>query len=135
MSLRPPGGAPPPGSVELAGQRFDLIEAAGEVCRRYYAEYPDEDERYGAAGRDWCRHDNQWLLCWAVNDVLGATDLDEQVRWLARVLGARDFPLSRLARNLEIAAESMADGPFGPASAAVGARLDAAAATVSSLSL
>ena len=32
-------------------------------------------------------------------------DFSSQVAWLARVLEAREFPLERLARNLEIAAE------------------------------
>ena len=34
-------------------------------------------------------------------------DYEERVAWLARILAARDFPLERLARNLEIAADVM----------------------------
>ena len=49
-------------------------------------------------------HDNQHLLNWAALDVAGAVVLDEQVAWLARVLAARDFPVDRLARDLELAA-------------------------------
>jgi len=135
VSLRRPSGAPPPTAAEIGGERFDLADTAREVCRRYYERYPDEHERYGAAGADWCRHDNQWLLCWAINDLLGATDLGEQVCWLAGVLRARDFPVSRLAEDLRVAAEVVAEGRFGDASPAVAARLAAAAETVAGLDL
>ena len=102
---RPPSGAPPPAVAELGGQRLDLVVLARAVCDRYHAHYPDEQERYGEAGRDWCRHDNQWLLSWAVGDVLGVTDLDEQARWLARVLRGRNFPIDRLAHDLRLAGD------------------------------
>ena len=105
MSPRPPGGAPPPTLAEMGGERVDLVILAAEICERYRAHYADEEERYGAAGQDWCRHDNQWLLSWAVGDVQGVTDLDEQACWLARVLRARDFPVQRLAHNLRLAGE------------------------------
>jgi len=87
------------------GTPLDLRALAQEVCRRYQAEYPDEEERYGDAGRAWCVHDNQYLLHWALLDVEGTTSLDRQVAWLARVLAARDFPLDRLARDLELCAD------------------------------
>jgi hypothetical protein len=136
VSLRRPSGAPPPATFEIAGRLVDLVALAADVCRRYYEEYPDETERYGAAGMDWCRHDNQWLLCWAAGDVIGATDLVEQVTWLARVLHARDFPVVRLARNLEIAAELVsAEESFGEAAPEVAGRLRLAAATVADLDL
>jgi hypothetical protein len=105
MSRRSPSGAPPPALAEIAGERVDLVALAAEICERYRAHYSDEEERYGAAGQDWCRHDNQWLLSWAVGDVEGVTDLDEQACWLARVLRARDFPVERLAYNLRLAGE------------------------------
>src|SRR6185312_7999490 len=50
------------------GTEVDLEALATEICARYRAEYPDEDERYGAAGEQWCRHDNQYLVSWAVLD-------------------------------------------------------------------
>ena len=115
MSPRPPGGSPPPTHAELAGERVDLVILAAEICERYRAHYADEAERYGDAGQDWCRHDNQWLLSWAAGDVQGVTDLDEQACWLARVLRARDFPVERLAYNLrlagEVTRERLAAGP------------------------
>ena len=131
MSLRPPGGAPPPANVDVDGRTVDLAGLAVEVCKRYDREFPDERDRYGDAGAAWCRHDNQWLLSWTVDDVRGATDLCEQVAWLAGVLGARDFPLDRLSRNLEIAGEVVTERDvFGAASAAAATRLRAAAATL-----
>ena len=53
----------------------------------------------------------------------GYVDLERELTWLARVLEARDFPLERLARNLEIAAEVTRD----PVPAVTGALADGAA--------
>jgi hypothetical protein len=106
--VAPPTGADPPRSAKLPdGEQLDLEELAREVCRRYYEEFADEDERYGEAGRAWCVHDNQWLLSWAALDLAGLDDIVGQVRWLAGVLAARDFPVERLARDLELAAEAV----------------------------
>ena len=97
-----PSGAPPP---EVAGG-LDLRALAEVVTERYAAEFPDEDERYEPqVWRAWCRHDTQYLLQWAVLDTKGLARLDDQVAWLARVLAARDFPLDRLARTLELTAD------------------------------
>ena len=135
MTVRPPGGPPPPSVAYIDGVGTQLAPLADAICVRYREEFPDERRRYGEAGEAWCRHDNQWLLSWAVNDVLGVTDLCEQVRWLARVLDARAFPVARLARDLEIAAEVVAAGSFGSLSDAVAARLGSAALTVAELDL
>ncbi len=109
MNARPrpdaPSGEPPPRRASLPdGSDIDLAALAAEVCARYRGEFPDEEERYGAAGHLWCLHDNQHLLNWAVLDGEGCVDLDKQVAWLAKVLEAREFPLERLARDLDIAA-------------------------------
>ena len=108
MSRRtaPPSGAEAP--IEVAapdGATIDVRDLALKVCSRYYLEYDDEEERYGHAGRAWCVHDNQWLLSWAALDLAGLDDIVGQVRWLAGVLAARDFPIQTLADDLEIAAE------------------------------
>ena len=107
-ALRPPqGGMPPPEDATLAdGSVLELRPLASEICRRYRAEYPDEQGRYGDAGVAWCVHDNQHILHWAVV----ATTHDEavlsaQITWLAGILGARGFPLERLVRDLELAAD------------------------------
>ena len=101
----PPSGAPPPATAELdGGELLDLRALAEEVCRRYRAEFPDEQERYGDAGVAWCVHDNQHLINWAVTEANGLGGFERQLDWLAGVLEARDFPLDRLARDLEIAA-------------------------------
>jgi hypothetical protein len=114
--LARPSGWPPPTEARAPGGRIiDLLALAREVCRRYRAEYPDEQERYGDAGVAWCVHDNQHILNWAILAAYEGLDLRAQVSWLARVLEARDFPLDRLARDLELAAdvtrEEAAAGP------------------------
>jgi hypothetical protein len=131
MSPRPPGGTPPPTAAELGGQPIDLRILAGVVCERYHAHFTDEAERYGPVGREWCRHDNQWLLSWAVADVQGMTDLDEQAAWLARVLHARDFPIDRLVFNLRLAGEVMLEHVGGSEGEALDAVLRRAALAVS----
>ena len=105
--LEPPSGQPPPSEVRLrdVADPLDLRALAREICRRYRDEHPDERERYGDAGTAWCVHDNQHLLNWAAGSVNGYVDLEPDDGWLARVLEARDFPLDRLARNLEIGAD------------------------------
>ena len=103
----PPSGQPPPTEARLNshGQTLDLPALAREICRRYRAEFPDERERYGDAGMAWCVHDNQHLLNWAAGAQNGYVDMEREVGWLARVLEAREFPIDRLARNLEIGAD------------------------------
>ena len=50
-------------------------------------------------------HDNQYLVNWAVLDTRAYASIEEQVAWLAKVLEAREFPLDRLAWDLDVAAE------------------------------
>jgi hypothetical protein len=105
VTSRPTGVAPPEDAALPDGERLDLVLLAREICRRYRDEFPDEDERYGEAGNEWCRHDNRYILSWAALALRGYEDFDARIDWLAGVLGARDFPLDRLARDLEIAAD------------------------------
>ena len=101
----PPSGAAPPATAELTGgEVLDLRALAEEICSRYRTEFPDEQERYGDAGMAWCVHDNQHIVNWAVTEANGLGGLERQIDWLAGVLEARDFPLDRLRRDLEIAA-------------------------------
>ena len=130
-SVSKPSGWPPPTTVTTAaGREIDLVAAAAECCTAYDAEFPDERERYGPAGMDWCRHDNQHLLNWAVLHTLEYVSIDEQVAWLAKVLEAREFPLDRLARDLDIAAEVVAERLAG--ADAVAAALTGAATMIRS---
>lgn len=104
--LRPPSGEPPPESAFLPeGDEVDLAPLADEVCRRYRDAFPDEQQRYGDAGHAWCVHDNLYQLFWAFEAASGFLDMTAEVAWLARVLESRDFPLVRLARNLDIVAD------------------------------
>jgi hypothetical protein len=107
VTTRPPSGAPPPAQAILVGGSapIDLVALAQEICDRYRAEFPDERERYGDAGMKWCVHDNQHILNWTVGARNGYVDLQRELDWLAGVLEAREFPLDRLVRNLELAAE------------------------------
>jgi hypothetical protein len=133
MSRRPepPSGQPPPTEARLAGgDPLDLAALAREICRRYRAEYPDEAERYGDAGNAWCVHDNQHLLNWAAGRVNGYVDFEREVAWLARVLEARDFPLGRLARNLDIGADVVREQVGGERGGRLGGVLAGGAAFV-----
>jgi hypothetical protein len=97
----------PPTEAVMVGEHVpvELLPLAREICRRYREEFPDEQGRYGDAGVAWCVHDNQHILNWAIGARNGRVDLERELAWLARVLEARDFPLDRLVRNLEIGAE------------------------------
>ena len=78
--------------------------------------------------RAWELHDTRHVLSWAIGDGEGVVDLAAQVAWLTRILAARDFPLDQLARNLELAADVVAERVEDGAGAAE--RLRAAAGDV-----
>jgi hypothetical protein len=84
---------------------------------RYCAAYPDEAQRYGAAGRAWCVHDNLHLLGWAFGAVNGDVRFEAKALWLARVLSSRDYPLDRLAHDLRMLAEVVLDERVAQATA------------------
>lgn len=127
---RPPGGQPPPAEATLPdGTRLELRPLAQEIARRFRREFPDEVERYGDAGLEWCVHDNLYLLSWAALDLSPVTEgiLDDQLGWLRRVLAARGYPVERIGRDLELAAE-VVEERVGPAAAPLADRLRVAAA-------
>ena len=108
--LAPPTGSAPPARATLRpGERIELVPLAEEVTQRYFDEFPDDAERYGDTGREWCVHDNQYILAWAVGDLAGHRMLARQVSWLAELLSARGYPRERLARNLEIVADVLGE--------------------------
>lgn len=127
--VAPPTGSPPPASATLAGRTIDLRPLAEAVADRYFVEFPDDLRRYGDAARAWEVHDTSYCLLWAVLDVEGWHDLEQRVAWLAVVLRSRGFPLARLARNLELAAD-VVDERVTAGGAPVAGRLRAAAASV-----
>jgi hypothetical protein len=98
---------PPVTVASPAGRELDLRALAVESCKAYDAEFPDNQERYGPAGFQWCVHDSQHLVNWATLSLTGTLPFHEQLAWLARILEARDFPLDRLARHLELLAEAV----------------------------
>ena len=106
--LAPPSGMPPPvTALSPLGTELDLRALAKEACSAYDAEFPDERDRYGPAGIQWCVHDNQHVISWAVLSLTGSLDFSERIAWLARILEAREFPLDRLARSLELCAQTI----------------------------
>ncbi len=126
--LARPSGAPPPAEATLPdGSRLVLPPVAAEITERYAQTFPDEDDRYSPEWRDWSTHDNQHVLRWALDAQRGLVDLWAQIAWLARILEARDFPLDRLARSLELAADVLAERA-GTTAAPAAAELRAAAA-------
>lgn len=111
---------------------LDLLALAREICLRYRLEFPDEEERFGEVGNAWCVHDNQYVLDWAIEAVGGYVDMRQEISWLASVLEARDFPLDRLARNLDIGADVVRDSVSGVAGEQLAGVLADAAAFVRS---
>jgi hypothetical protein len=131
-ALRAPSGFAPPAEASAGkGPPLDLVALAREICRRYRAEFPDEQDRYGDEGAAWCVHDNQHLLNWAAGAARGVIEMRPEVAWLAKVLEARGFPLDRLVRNLEIGASVASEQVPHPAGDAVAAVLTDAAHFVS----
>ena len=125
----PPSGFPPPGSATLGGHRIALGPLAEEIADRYFAEFPEDFERYGNAARAWEVHDTCHCLHWAILDAEGYASLEKEVSWLSDVLGARGFPLEKLARNLELAA-AVVEERVSESGALVAGRLHAAATSV-----
>jgi hypothetical protein len=99
----PPATAPGPD-----GEDIDLIPIARRACQDFVAEYPGYTERYGPPGMQWCVHDNQHILTWALMDS-PASVFERELAWLARVLEARDFPLDQLARGVELLSAPLID--------------------------
>jgi hypothetical protein len=124
----PPSGSPPPASARLAGRTVALGPLAEAIADRYFAEFPEDLERYGAAARPWELHDTAYCLQWALLDVEGLADLQREIAWLRDILHARGFPLEHLARNLELAADVVAE-ELGADGAQAAARLREAAQT------
>jgi hypothetical protein len=107
----------------VRGETIELVPLAREISARFLQEFPDERERYGDAGAEWCVHDNQWLLGWAAEDLeIGGGHLVDNVRWLARVLRGRGYPAERLVRDLELAGEVVGDETATRADMAEGLR-------------
>ena len=109
--LHPPSGGTPPADRVLLpdGTTCFLAPLAHEIASRHWAEFPDERDRYGDAGFEWCVHDTQYVLQWAAADLAGGGVLGPQLAWLSRLLGSRKYPVDRLARTVELAADVVAE--------------------------
>ena len=105
--LAPPTGMAPPVAATLPdGVVLELRPLAREITDRHLLRHAEDLQRYGETGREWCTHDNQHLINWAVLAVSDALSFREQLAWLANVLASRAYPLANLADNLETAAET-----------------------------
>jgi hypothetical protein len=105
--LAPPTGMAPPVTATLPdGVVLELRPLAREITDRHLLRHAEDLQRYGGPGREWCTHDNQHLISWAVLAVCDVLSFHEQLAWLANVLSSRGYPLANLADNLETAAET-----------------------------
>jgi hypothetical protein len=103
----PSGERPPTTAISPRGQELDLVAVAKLTCSAYDAEFADERARYGPAGMQWCLHDNQHLLNWAVMSLTYGISFEHELAWLAGILERRAFPLERLARDLELLSSAL----------------------------
>lgn len=132
MNPIPPSGVNPPQTFELEnGTEIDLGPLANQLGDLYYDIYPDDLERYGAAGRAWCEHDSRYLLAWGLEDArAGTVDCVEQVQWLGRILANRSFPIERLARHVELTAAVTRNSGLGEVGNRAATRMSQAAAAL-----
>ena len=101
----PPSGWKAPTTLTtLSGEEIDLIGPARSATEAFIAECPAYLERYGEAGRQWCIHDHQHVLNWAL--IRSEERFAEEIDWLRGILEARDFPLEWLARGTELLADA-----------------------------
>lgn len=114
----------PPVAAELPdGTSVALVPLAQEICTRHLERHPEDAERYGyELAFDWCVHDQQHVLAWAVED----RDLAGQIRWLAGVLDARGYPIPNLVDSILQGAEILSLRLSLPGSEEIAARMRAA---------
>jgi hypothetical protein len=86
-----------------SGEEIDLVAPAREATELFIAECPEYLERYGEPGRQWCAHDLQHVLNWAL--IRSQIRFDRELDWLTRVLATRDFPLEWLSRGTQLLAD------------------------------
>lgn len=110
------------------GRSVALEPLAREIAARFHREYPDELERDGVAAEEWCIHDNKYLLAWAVGSLTLPKSFEPNILWLAGVLAARDYPVERLSRDLELAADVVREALPAHAVELCGRLIDGAAA-------
>lgn len=115
-SLNPEAGTHP---VPVERRELDAVLRG---ARRCWQRFPYLAKRYGERGWRFTHSDAAWL---ATLTGLDEGRVIEQVRWLARVLGARGMPSAVLQDQLEVLADEL-DGAV-PENAAGHAKLRAAA--------
>lgn len=118
----------PPTTAELPdGTPVALLPLAEQVAAVHLGRHPEDVARYGPdLARQWCIHDFQHVLAWAVED----QDLEGQLAWLAGLLDARGYPVANLIDCTVRAAEVVEAAMPAPAGAEVAERLRAAAGSL-----
>lgn len=112
---------PPPATAQASeGMTVELAPLAQEVCDRHLQRHPEDVERYGfELASQWCIHDQQHILAWAIED----RDLTGQVHWLAGVLDARGYPVANLVDSVLQGAKILGARLSAPVGEAVAARM------------
>jgi hypothetical protein len=104
---RPSGMPPPATAVTVTGETVQLVPLAEEVTRRHLDGHPEDVSRYGEElAWQWCVHDMQHVLAWAITD----QEFRGQLAWLARILDARDYPVNNLFDCVLTAADVLEGG-------------------------
>jgi hypothetical protein len=115
---------PPTEAMTSVGERVELVPLAEAVTVRHLDQHPEDVRRYGQdLARQWCVHDMQHVLAWAIGD----QEFEGQLLWLARVLDARDYPVNNLIDCTSTAADVVEEQVPAPAGPEVARRMRAAA--------
>ena len=116
--------APPATVMTATGETVELVPLAEEVTRRHLARHQEDVTRYGhELAWEWCVHDMQHVLAWAIAD----QEFRGQLAWLARLLDARDYPVNNVFDCVVTAAEVVGQELPPEVGPAVAARMRQAA--------
>lgn len=101
-----------------------LVPLAEAVTERHLERHPEDVGRYGQdLAWEWCVHDMQHVLAWAISD----QEFEGQLTWLARVLDAREYPVGNLIDCTMTAADVVEEELPAPAGPDIAGRMRAAA--------
>jgi heme oxygenase len=80
------------------------LQAALRAGERSWRQFPYYQWRYGERGRQFTRSDSAWLVTLAAHE---QPVVDQQIRWLGRLLAARGMPQWMLELHLELLYEEL----------------------------
>jgi methanogenic corrinoid protein MtbC1 len=89
---------------QITARRAALIEP---IVARHYERSPDLADRYGSAGREYCRKDTEYHLTYLAEALAAATPalFAEYIAWAKVMLAGRRIPSEDLATHLECVRE------------------------------